>query len=448
MKINHAIIVAAGSGINGEKLDSFGGLKVGGIIQLKRLIVVSERAGIKKFTIIIDTDSSLKQNLDKQLKTNSEISWHSQNSPIKLEKGSHLLLQSNLIIDPKGLSVLLGEYYSEDKDIFLVDENTTNSSENYNKENSEDLNINGAIAVGAFVFNNRLIEKAFLNSMDLASIATENINKEHSVQVNIKNSYWMHLTEDRNSTKKAEDLLFLNIRKSERGWKSRNINRRISIPISRLLLHTPLTPNMISALVGAIGILSGFFYIWGNIVVGGILLELSSILDGCDGEVAKIKLMESKFGQWLDTIYDQISYLFFIVGVPLGYYLTTGSSVAIILGGFNIGILLLSILWGFYFVAKYAGSGSMVNYPSTIDKMFPVENRSLFYKLIVFLRPLIQREYFAFIILIASVFGGYLLVLSITTFTMGLLAIHLLDDLIMTLRIKDYPGKVLGGAKF
>ena len=124
MKINHAIIVAAGSGINGEKLDSFGGLKVGGIIQLKRLIVVSERAGIKKFTIIIDTDSSLKQNLDKQLKTNSEISWHSQNSPIKLEKGSHLLLQSNLIIDPKGLSVLLGEYYSEDKDIFLVDENT------------------------------------------------------------------------------------------------------------------------------------------------------------------------------------------------------------------------------------------------------------------------------------------------------------------------------------
>jgi len=448
MKINHAIIVAAGSGINGEKLDSFGGLKVGGIIQLKRLIVVSERAGIKKFTIIIDTDSSLKQNLDKQLKTNSEISWHSQNSPIKLEKGSHLLLQSNLIIDPKGLSVLLGEYYSEDKDIFLVDENTTNSSENYNKENSEDLNINGAIAVGAFVFNNRLIEKAFLNSMDLASIATENINKEHSVQVNIKNSYWMHLTEDRNSTKKAEDLLFLNIRKSERGWKSRNINRRISIPISRLLLHTPLTPNMISALVGAIGILSGFFYIWGNIVVGGILLELSSILDGCDGEVAKIKLMESKFGQWIDTIYDQISYLFFIVGVPLGYYLTTGSSVAIILGGFNIGILLLSILWGFYFVAKYAGSGSMVNYPSTIDKMFPVENRSLFYKLIVFLRPLIQREYFAFIILIASVFGGYLLVLSITTFTMGLLAIHLLDDLIMTLRIKDYPGKVLGGEKF
>jgi len=448
MKINHAIIVAAGSGINGEKLDSFGGLKVGGIIQLKRLIVVSERAGIKKFTIIIDTDSSLKQNLDKQLKTNSEISWHSQNSPIKLEKGSHLLLQSNLIIDPKGLSVLLGEYYSEDKDIFLVDENTTNSSENYNKENSEDLNINGAIAVGAFVFNNRLIEKAFLNSMDLASIATENINKEHSVQVNIKNSYWMHLTEDRNSTKKAEDLLFLNIRKSERGWKSRNINRRISIPISRLLLHTPLTPNMISALVGAIGILSGFFYIWGNIVVGGILLELSSILDGCDGEVAKIKLMESKFGQWIDTIYDHISYLFFIVGVPLGYYLTTGSSVAIILGGFNIGILLLSILWGFYFVAKYAGSGSMVNYPSTIDKMFPVENRSLFYKLIVFLRPLIQREYFAFIILIASVFGGYLLVLSITTFTMGLLAIHLLDDLIMTLRIKDYPGKILGGAKF
>jgi len=272
MKINHAIIVAAGSGINGENLNAFGGLKVGGITQLKRLIVVSERAGIKKFSILADTDSPLKQNLDKQLNTNSEISWYSQKSPIKLEKGPHLLLQSNLLINPKGLSALVGENYSEDKAVFLVDENKSNSSENFNKENIEDLNINGAVAVGAFVFNNNLIEKAVLNSMDLASIATENIKKKNSVQVNISDSYWMHLSEDKSSLKKAEDLLFLNIRNSERGWKSRNINRRISIPISRLLLRTPLTPNMISALVGAIGILSGFFYIWGNIVIGGILL--------------------------------------------------------------------------------------------------------------------------------------------------------------------------------
>ncbi|MGI9535088.1 MAG: hypothetical protein ACR2NW_09060, partial [Thermodesulfobacteriota bacterium] len=92
-------------------------------------------------------------------------------------------------------------------------------------------------------------------------------------------------------------------------------------------------------------------------------------------------------------------------------------------------------------------SGSMVNYPSTIDKMFPVENRSIFYKLIVMVRPLIQREYFAFIILLASVFGGYLPVLLITSFTLCLLAIHLFDDFIMTLKVRDYGEKVLSKAE-
>ncbi|MGI9535359.1 MAG: CDP-alcohol phosphatidyltransferase family protein, partial [Thermodesulfobacteriota bacterium] len=397
MNINNAIIIATGTGINGETLGTFAELAVGGIPQLKRQIVIAERAGINSFIIITDEDSHLEINLKGKLNTKSDISWHSGNSPIKLDPVPYLVLQSNLIINPKGLSALMERNTSVNETLFLVDENKTNALGKINKENSEGFFTNGTKLIGAFVFNGEIIEKSVLNSVNLANLAEIYLNKEGSKCLQITDSYWMHLSGDKSSVKKAEDLLFLNIRKSERGWKSRNINRRISIPISRLLIRTPLTPNIISALVGIIGILSGFFYIWGSIVLAGILLELSSILDGCDGEVAKMKLMESRFGQWIDTIYDQISYIFFIVGVPIGYYISTGSSLAIILGGLNVGILLISILWGFYFVAKYADSGSMVNYPSTIDKMFPVENRSIFYKLIVMVRPLIQREYFAFI---------------------------------------------------
>jgi len=444
MNIDQAIIIATGTGINSEKLSLFGDMTVGGILQLKRLIIVGQRAGIKRFTIITDKNSHLEKDLAGKLQTKSEISWHSQNSPIKLETGPYLVLQSNLIINPKGLSVLLEKNNSESDSIFLIDENKTNDTGTVNHENSADLFINAQSVIGAFVFNKRFLKKLFLNSMDLAILAKEHADNENSECLQIRDEYWMHLSADKKSINAAEDLLFLNIRKSERGWKSRNINRRISIPISRLLIRTPLTPNMISALVGIIGILSGFLYIWGTIVLAGILLELSSILDGCDGEVAKMKLMESKFGQWIDTVYDQISYIFFIVGVPVGYYISTGSSLAIILGGLNIAILLLSIAWGFYFVSKYANSGSMVKYPSTVDRLFPLENRSFVYKSIVLVRPLIQREYFAFIILLASVFGGYLSVLLITTFAFCLLAIHLFDDFIMTMKLKNCGEEVLG----
>ena len=444
MNIDQAIIVATGSGINGEKLNLFGDMTVGGILQLKRLIIVGQRAGIKGFTIITDKDSHLENEITPKLKTESEVSWYSDYSQIELEQGPYIILQSNLIINPKGLSVLFEKNNSESDSIFLIDENKTNDTGTVNHENSDDLFINGASVVGAFVFNKRLLKKLFLNSMDLAILAKEHADNENSECLQIRDEYWMHLSADKKSIKAAENLLFLNIRKSERGWKSRNINRRISIPISRLLIRTPLTPNMISAIVGIIGILSGFLYIWGSIVLAGILLEVSSILDGCDGEVAKMKLMESKFGQWIDTIYDQISYIFFIIGVPVGYYLSTGSSLAIILGGLNIAILLLSIAWGFYFVSKYANSGSMVKYPSTVDRLFPLENRSVVYKLIVLIRPLLQREYFAFIILLASVFGGYLSVLLITTFAFCLLAIHLFDDFIMTMKLKNCGEEVLG----
>lgn len=277
--------------------------------------------------------------------------------------------------------------------------------------------------------------------MNLASWAKELADRGKIKPVRFVDKYWMRLSSDTNSIKKAEDTLFLNIRKSERGWMSRSINRRISITISRFLIRTPLTPNIISVIVGIIGLLSGVFYALGHVILGGIFIEISSILDGCDGEVAKIKLMESKLGQWVDTIVDQLSYMAFMIGVPLGYLLSTGKTISLVLGGINVGLYMLCVLWGIYFLSKYSNSGSMVSYPSTIDKLVPLEQRSLIYKLIYQIRPLLQREYLAFIIFIASIIGGYILVLSITTLTLGLAAIHFYDDIIMISKIKEHSGR-------
>ena len=60
-------------------------------------------------------------------------------------------------------------------------------------------------------------------------------------------------------------------------------------------------------------------------LIGAVLSVWSSILDGCDGEVARIKLQSSDFGCWLETVCDYLYYLFIFGGMSLGLTRTFGN---------------------------------------------------------------------------------------------------------------------------
>jgi phosphatidylglycerophosphate synthase len=99
------------------------------------------------------------------------------------------------------------------------------------------------------------------------------------------------------------------------------MNRQISIPISRRLIQFPITPNMISLIVLGISLVaSGCFALGGYryMLLGALLGVLTSILDGCDGEVARLKLQASDFGCWLDTMCDYLYYVTTFVGITVG----------------------------------------------------------------------------------------------------------------------------------
>ena len=55
-------------------------------------------------------------------------------------------------------------------------------------------------------------------------------------------------------------------------------------------------------------------------LLGGLLAQLSSILDGCDGEIARLKLLESKFGEFFDRVLDRYSDLFILTGLTFHTY--------------------------------------------------------------------------------------------------------------------------------
>jgi len=205
--MDHAIVIAAGTGTDGERLNSHGETIIGGIPQIKRLIITAERAGIKRFTIIVEQDDSpLKEILKKQKGIKSEIIWRMLGSPIKSEPNPSLILQSNLIISPSGLSNLTSSKVSQDEVSVLVD-NQKDAWIKTKGDSIDDIFSSGGKAVGAFVAHASLLEKSISNSMYLKSWLEELVGRGSVKSINFQDGYWMRLSSDKESGKKAEDLL-------------------------------------------------------------------------------------------------------------------------------------------------------------------------------------------------------------------------------------------------
>jgi phosphatidylglycerophosphate synthase len=105
------------------------------------------------------------------------------------------------------------------------------------------------------------------------------------------------------------------------------MNRRVSIPISHQLIKLPITPNMVSLFTLALSLAAGVYFAAGgywNCLMGALLGVLTSILDGCDGEVARLKLQASEFGCWLDTICDYLYYIVTFAGITIGLVRSKG----------------------------------------------------------------------------------------------------------------------------
>jgi CDP-L-myo-inositol myo-inositolphosphotransferase len=101
------------------------------------------------------------------------------------------------------------------------------------------------------------------------------------------------------------------------GYVSRYINRRISDPIAKLLARTRITPNQISWAAFGLAVLSFLSFIYNWNITGGLLAQLSSIIDGVDGSLARLKGMSSAFGGFLDSILDRYADILIMLGLTI-----------------------------------------------------------------------------------------------------------------------------------
>lgn len=109
--------------------------------------------------------------------------------------------------------------------------------------------------------------------------------------------------------------------KAQDGLVSRFLNRPISRAITRALLHTSITPSGWTLLIFILPLVGSVFLAHGryaDIVLGLLFFQLYSILDGCDGEIARAKHLASPRGAQLDTWCDTVGNLLMVLTLGSG----------------------------------------------------------------------------------------------------------------------------------
>lgn len=201
--------------------------------------------------------------------------------------------------------------------------------------------------------------------------------------------------------RRAFNALFEACRKPVDGIVARHINRHISIFISKRIVNTSITPNMMSVLTFVLGVagavsvaLGGYF----PMLLGAFLFQWNSILDGVDGELARVRFQHSTLGQWLDTVSDDASNLLFFIGLIIG---SAAFTVPLPSGPFPLGKYFGILGWAgvvafvlatvqYYIEMIRRGTGDLYAIDWEFDKKPP---QGFAGKLLVFWRYVLKKDF-------------------------------------------------------
>lgn len=145
--------------------------------------------------------------------------------------------------------------------------------------------------IGAYILKKDFFD--ILETSNNIKLAIEKYLNEKGKSIEI-NAIKLENTDD---LKKAEKALLNSLIKMEKtllsgskpayfdGIISRNINRKISLKISKYLASTSITPNQISIISFLISVAGSSLFLLNSHIttlIGGLLIQFSSIVDGCD----------------------------------------------------------------------------------------------------------------------------------------------------------------------
>ncbi len=342
------LIIAAGKG---ERLQQRGDSKplvpILGVPLIERVIRAAMEAGADEFYVVIGYQGErvrlflerLAERLAIRITPLVNDDWDKDNglSVLKARDVLHepfLLLMADHLFDPNLVRLLTTLNPGDGEVALVVDRNTGNplvDMEDVTRVKMENGKIHD-IGTGLAEFNgfdtgiflcSPAIFKALEQSQEKdgdtsLSGAVRMLAAEGNANAIPTDDFWVDV-DDPAAFHRAEQALLKRLRdKPNDGPVARYLNRPISVQISRYLVQRDVTPNQISLFSFLCSVLAaGLFALGGYVALlsGGVLAQFASIVDGCDGEVARLKYQSSDFGGWFDAVLDRYADAFLLFGL-------------------------------------------------------------------------------------------------------------------------------------
>lgn len=200
---------------------------------------------------------------------------------------------------------------------------------------------------------------------------------------------------------------------AEDGFMARHVDRRLSRVVSSRLARTRISPNQITFAGMTIGLMGAFFVslpgYWAQ-VFGALLFVLCVVVDGVDGEVARLKLMETDFGHTLDIVTDNVVHVAVFAAIAIGLYHHTGNRLYIHALMFLLGGFAAAAVTVYYCILKRT-PGEIEESSRSVRLMTLMTNRDFAYLVLPF-AAVHRLEWF----LLATTAGCYLFAVLLLTF--------------------------------
>lgn len=346
-----AVIIAAGRGSRMNVEEPKPLVSLLGLSLIERVILSARKIGIEEFVIVTGCKA---EQLKKKLGDGGNLGitiryvhnsyWRKENGISVLEaeeavdKENFLLLMADHVFRPEILESLCRKKLEKDEIILCVDKNPEYSDmEEATKVLLEDGAIkdigktipryNGADC-GVFLCSPVIfdgIKTALSQGEDTLTDGVNILCRTKRVRSkDVTGTFWVDV-DTQKDLRKAEKVLLKSLKKKTDGLVAKRINRKISLQISKFLCEYNINPNFISLFCFLLGILSGVLFAFQSPILGGIIAQMMSILDGVDGEIARLTMKESQYGGFLDSILDRYADAFIILGMTYAVYVDRGN---------------------------------------------------------------------------------------------------------------------------
>ena len=359
------LIIAAGQGTRLKKKGEVKPLvSLLGVPLIERVIRSAIEGGATEFYVVTGYQEILITNFLKSLEERLQISltlihndeWQAENGLSVLKardriNDQFLLLMADHLFDPDIIRSLRGHPLNEGDVLLAVDTDTQNSlvdMEDVTKvhiQNGKILNIGKTIDefngfdTGCFLCTTAIFEaieeaQNIHHDTTLSGAIRVLGERQHAKAVPTQ-KFWIDVDDDQAFGKAERYLMNLLKGKIHDGPISRLLNRPVSIRCSKILVNFNFTPNQISIFSFLLSVFAAALFAMGEyryLAFGGIMAQLASIIDGCDGEVARLKYLSSNFGGWFDAVLDRYADAFLLFGLTWHVYSTNLSSLVVVIG--------------------------------------------------------------------------------------------------------------------